>query len=200
MKRLFDIFVSTVGLLLLAPLVAIVALLVKLDSQGPIFFKQERMGKGFKAFTIYKFRTMVENASQRGELTTSDHDPRITRTGRFLRRTKIDELPQLFNVIKGEMSIVGPRPEVRRYVERFRKDYQEILTVRPGITDLASLKYQDEAALLGSCRDPETEYLTTILPDKIALAKDYVRRSSFLFDLSLTIRTLPKLCGCKTFP
>jgi len=141
---------------------------------------------------------MVENASQRGELTTSDKDPRITRIGRFLRRTKIDELPQLMNVFKGEMSIVGPRPEVHCYVELFREDYEEILQVRPGITDLASLKYQDEAALLGRARDAETEYRSNILPDKIALAKEYLRRSSLLFDLVLILRTVPKLCGFKT--
>lgn len=196
-KRWFDVAVGFFGLLFLAPLLTAVAVLVKLDSKGPIFFKQERMGKGFRPFTIYKFRTMVENASQRGELTTSDKDPRITGMGRFLRRTKIDELPQLINVLKGEMSIVGPRPEVRRYVELFRQDYEEILKVRPGITDLASLKYQDEAALLGCSRDPEAEYQTKILPDKIALAKEYLRRSSLLFDLSLVLKTLPKLCGRK---
>jgi lipopolysaccharide/colanic/teichoic acid biosynthesis glycosyltransferase len=197
-KRCFDIVVAFFGLLFLAPLLTVVALLVKLDSKGPILFKQERIGKGFKPFTIYKFRTMVENASQRGELTTSDKDPRITRTGLFLRRTKIDEIPQLINVLKGEMSIVGPRPEVHRYVELFRQDYEEILQVRPGITDLASLKYQDEAALLECARDPEAEYRTKILPDKIALAKEYLSRSSLIFDLSLTLRTLPKLWGRKT--
>jgi lipopolysaccharide/colanic/teichoic acid biosynthesis glycosyltransferase len=197
-KRSFDVLVSFFGLLLLAPLLTVVALLVKLNSKGPVFFTQERIGKGFKPFTIYKFRTMVENASQRGELTTSDQDPRITRIGLFLRRTKIDEIPQLINVLKGEMSIVGPRPEVHRYVDLFRQDYEEILKVRPGITDLASLKYQDEAALLGCSRDPEAEYQNKILPDKIALAKEYLSRSSLLFDLSLTLKTLPKLCGRKT--
>ena len=197
-KRSFDVLVSFFGLLLLAPLLTVVALLVKLNSKGPVFFTQERMGKGFKPFTIYKFRTMVENASQRGELTTSDQDPRITRIGLFLRRTKIDEIPQLINVLKGEMSIVGPRPEVHRYVDLFRQDYEEILKVRPGITDLASLKYQDEAALLGCSHDPEAEYQNKILPDKIALAKEYLSRSSLLFDLSLTLKTLPKLCGRKT--
>ena len=179
------------------PLLAAAALLIKVTSKGPIFFKQERMGKAFVPFTIYKLRTMVENASQGGELTTSDKDPRITPVGLFLRRTKIDELPQLINVLKGDMSIVGPRPEVRRYVELFRNDYEEILKVRPGITDLASLKYQDEGALLGRAGDPEAEYRTKILPDKIALAKEYLQHSSLLFDLSLTLKTLPKLCGRK---
>jgi lipopolysaccharide/colanic/teichoic acid biosynthesis glycosyltransferase len=194
-KRCFDFVVAFSGLLLLTPLLTLVALLVKFDSKGPVFFKQERIGKKFKPFKIYKIRTMVEDASQHGELTTSDRDPRITRIGLLLRRTKIDELPQLINVLRGEMSMVGPRPEVRRYVELFRRDYEEILTVRPGITDLASLKYQNESALLRCCGDPEAEYQSKILPDKIALAKEYVRRSSFLFDLSLTLKTLPKLCG-----
>lgn len=194
-KRCFDFGVAFCGLIFFAPLLVLAAILVKLDSQGPVFFTQERIGKGFKPFKIYKIRTMVENASQHGELTTSEKDPRITRLGSLLRRTKIDELPQLINVLKGDMSIVGPRPEVRRYVELFRQDYEEILTLRPGITDLASLKYQDEAALLGCSGDPEAEYRSKILPDKIALAKEYVRRSSFLFDLSLTLKTLPKLCG-----
>lgn len=194
-KRCFDFVAAFCGLIFLAPLLGLVALLVKLDSKGPVFFRQERIGKGFKPFTIYKIRTMVENVLPHGKRTTSDKDSRITRVGSLLRRTKIDELPQLFNVLKGDMSIVGPRPEMRRYVELFRRDYEEILTLRPGITDLASLKYQDEAALLGCSGDPEAEYRSKILPDKIALAKEYVRRSSFLFDLSLTLKTLPKLCG-----
>jgi lipopolysaccharide/colanic/teichoic acid biosynthesis glycosyltransferase len=199
-KRCFDIVVAFFGLLFLAPFLAVAALLIKATSKGPILFRQERIGRGFKPFTIYKLRTMVEHAPRRGELTTSDKDPRITRIGLLLRRTKIDELPQLINVLKGEMSIVGPRPEVRRYVELFRQDYEEILQLRPGITDLASLKYQDEAALLGLSRDPEREYQTKILPDKIALAKEYLSRSSLLFDLSLTLKTLPKLYGRKTSP
>jgi lipopolysaccharide/colanic/teichoic acid biosynthesis glycosyltransferase len=197
-KRLFDILLSFSGLVLLSPVLVIAAIIVKLDSNGPVLFRQERIGRGFKPFSIYKFRTMVENASRFGELTTSDRDPRITRVGWFLRKSKIDELPQLLNVLKGEMAIVGPRPEVRRYVELFRHDYEQILTVRPGITDLASLKYQDEAALLGASQDPERDYQSKILPDKIALAKEYLRRSSLLFDLSLALKTLPKLCGRKT--
>jgi lipopolysaccharide/colanic/teichoic acid biosynthesis glycosyltransferase len=197
-KRCFDFLVASFGLIFLAPLLVLVAFLVRFDSKGPVFFKQERIGKGFKPFKIYKVRTMVENASQLGELTTSEKDPRITRLGSFLRRTKIDELPQLINVLKGDMSIVGPRPEVRLYVELFRKDYEEILQVRPGITDLASLKYQDEATLLGRSTDPKTEYQNRILPDKIALAKEYISHSSMLFDLALIVKTLPKLCGFKT--
>jgi lipopolysaccharide/colanic/teichoic acid biosynthesis glycosyltransferase len=197
MKRLFDIVVSFLGLMILSPLLLLVALLIKLDSRGPIFFRQERIGQGFQPFYIYKFRTMTQDASKHGGAITVRDDPRITRAGAFLRKTKIDELPQLLNVLKGEMSLVGPRPEVRKYVELFRKDYEEILKVRPGITDLASLKYQDEAELLGQSADPDQEYISRVLPDKLKLAKDYVSCSSFFFDMGLIIRTLPKLVGCK---
>ncbi len=193
MKRAFDIVVSFLGLVLLLPLLLLVALLIKQDSSGPIFFRQERIGKGFRPFSIYKFRTMVENSPDSGWPLAVGHDPRITRLGRFLRKTKIDELPQLINVLKGEMSLVGPRPEVRQYVELFRQDYEEILKMRPGITDLASLKYRDEAAVLGQSENPEEEYLRHILPDKVRLAKEYLKRSSFFFDMVLILRTLPKL-------
>ncbi len=197
MKRVFDIVVAFLGLLLLSPLLLLAALLIKLDSSGPIFFRQERMGKRFRAFFIYKFRTMAQDTPGGGGLFTVGDDPRITRVGWYLRKTKIDELPQLINVLKGEMSFVGPRPEVRRYVELFRQDYDEILKIRPGITDLASLKYQDEAEALGQSESPEAEYLRHVLPDKIRLAKEYLKRSSFLFDLALILKTLPKLFGCR---
>ncbi len=197
MKRSFDIVVSLVGLVLLFPVVVLVAIFIKLDSRGPVFFRQERMGKGFRPFLIYKFRTMERDAFCHGRQITVGDDPRITRVGRFLRKTKIDELPQLINVVKGDMSLVGPRPEVPKYVELFRKDYQEILKIRPGITDLASLKYQDEAELLAHSLNPEAEYVTRVLPDKLRLAKDYVRLSSWFFDMGLILRTLPKLFACK---
>jgi lipopolysaccharide/colanic/teichoic acid biosynthesis glycosyltransferase len=195
MKRIFDIVGAVLGLLLLTPFGVVVALIIKLDSKGPVFFRQERMGKGFRPFFIYKFRTMVQDAPQRGGPITFGEDPRITRVGRFLRKTKIDELPQLFNVLRGEMSLVGPRPEVREYVERFRKEYEEILQIRPGITDLASLKYPDEAKVLTLAGNPEEEYLANVLPDKIRLAKEYLRQSSLFFDLSLILRTLVKVFG-----
>src|SRR2546428_688896 len=153
MKRAFDIVVSVVGLILLGPLLLLIGMLIKLDSPGPVFFRQERIGKGFRPFLIYKLRTMVQNAPQTGAPITSGNDPRITAVGRFLRKTKIDELPQLINVLNGDMSLVGPRPEIRQYVDAYRQDYEEILTVRPGITDLASLKYRDEAILLGQSSD-----------------------------------------------
>jgi len=193
MKRVFDILMATIGLILLSPLFLLVAVLIKLDSAGPIFFRQERIGKRFRPFLIYKFRTMVENAAQIGTEITYGNDPRITRIGRLLRKTKIDELPQIINVLKGEMSLVGPRPEIRQYVELFQLDYEEILKVRPGISDMASVKYSDEASLLGNARNPGEEYISRVLPDKIRLAKEYIKNSSLVFDLRLIFKTLLKL-------
>lgn len=192
-KRLFDIVASLLGLLLLFPLFILVAGLIKFDSVGPVFFRQERVGRGFRPFYIMKFRTMVQDAKRGGRLITIANDPRITRVGRFLRKTKIDELPQLINVLKGEMSVVGPRPEIRKYVELFREDYEEILKVRPGITDMASVKYRDEATAFGTAENPEQEYLKRVLPDKIRLARQYVEKASFLFDLKLILQTILKL-------
>ena len=179
-KRTFDILVAAASLLLLSPLMVAAALLIKCDSKGPVFFKQERIGRGFRPFLIYKFRTMRQDFNHKVRQITVGADPRITRIGAFLRATKIDELPQLINVLKGDMSFVGPRPEVRQYVQAFQKDYEEILKVRPGITDLASLKYRDEASLLAKAKDPEEEYVTHVLPDKIRLAKDYLQHSKGL--------------------
>jgi lipopolysaccharide/colanic/teichoic acid biosynthesis glycosyltransferase len=198
MKRAFDIVAVTAALVILSPLLAVAALLIKLDSPGPVFFKQERIGRNFRPFWIYKFRTMVQDASTRGGFITVGEDRRITRVGRILRKTKVDEIPQLINILKGEMAIVGPRPEIRHYVELFRRDYEEILKVRPGLTDLASLKYRDEASLLATAENPEDEYMTRVLPDKIRLAKDYLERSSFLFDAGLILRTLFRLFEYKT--
>jgi lipopolysaccharide/colanic/teichoic acid biosynthesis glycosyltransferase len=194
-KRAFDFLAAFVGITCLSPLFVVVAILIKLDSRGPVIFRQERIGRGLRPFFIYKFRTMVKDASHRGGVITFGHDPRITRIGRFLRRTKLDELPQLFNVLKGEMSIVGPRPEVRRYVEAYREDYEEVLKVRPGITDLASLKFRDEAAILGAFENPEEMYLKCILPEKVSLGKAYARGSSLRFDLDVIVRTLAALAS-----
>jgi lipopolysaccharide/colanic/teichoic acid biosynthesis glycosyltransferase len=199
MKRTFDIIVAAIGLVVLFPLLALVAVIIKLDSHGPILFKQERVGKRFRPFLIYKFRTMVENAPEIGGPITCGSDPRITRAGRMLRKTKLDEIPQLLNVLKGEMSFVGPRPEVGYYVELFRREYMGILTVRPGITDLASLKYRDEASLLGKAENPEEEYINHVLPDKIELAKHYLQRSSFVFDLGLILKTLVRVFEYRRF-
>ena len=193
MKRILDILVSLIGLICLFPLLLLVAILIKLDSKGPVLFKQTRVGRGFRPFQILKFRTMVQESSPRGQSITVGDDPRITRMGWFLRKTKIDELPQLINVLRGEMTFVGPRPEVPQYVEMFRKDYEDILKIRPGITDLASIKYRDEAKLLGQSQDPEEEYVTRVLPDKIRLGKEYIRCSSLAFDLRLIFRTFLKV-------
>ena len=190
LKRLFDIVAAAIGLMLLAPLLAVVAVLVKCGSPGTVFFRHERMGKGFRPFGVWKFRTMVQDAPQKGGPITFGDDPRITRIGKTLRKTKIDEFPQLLNVVKGEMSLVGPRPEVRRYVEMFHDDYDEILRVRPGITDLASIEFLDESTILGQAADPETEYVRRVLPEKIRLAKKYVGRQSFLLDLKIIFGTL----------
>lgn len=192
-KRGLDLIASAVGLLLLSPFFGLFALLIKLDSKGSVFFRQERIGQGGRPFLIYKFRTMVSDAPRKGGELTVPNDSRITRLGQKLRRVKADELPQLINVFKGEMSIVGPRPEVRRYVDLFADDYREILRVPPGITDLASLKYRDEAAELSRATDPEHEYVTRVLPDKIALAKAYVQRCSLSFDLMLIAKTVVKI-------
>jgi lipopolysaccharide/colanic/teichoic acid biosynthesis glycosyltransferase len=197
MKRLFDAIISSLGLLLLGPVFLIVALMIKLDSRGPVFFKQARIGREFRSFFIYKFRTMIADAASRGGTLTVGSDPRITRVGAVLRTTKIDEIPQLINILKGDMSFVGPRPEVPEFVELFRSDYEEILRVRPGLTDLASLKYRNEAMTLAQAEDPHEDYLKRVLPDKIRLAKEYIRRSSFLFDLGLIIKTLVRLFECR---
>lgn len=193
MKRALDILAAGAGLVVLLPLLVVVALLVKLDSRGPVFFRQERVGRGFQPFFICKIRTMILEASRAGGLITVGDDPRITRVGRCLRRLKIDELPQLWNVFVGDMSLVGPRPEVPKYVEMFRKDYEEILRVRPGITDLASLCYRSEADVLARYPDPSEAYRSQILPEKIRLAKEYLKRSSFVYDLKLIGMTLRKV-------
>jgi lipopolysaccharide/colanic/teichoic acid biosynthesis glycosyltransferase len=194
-KRAFDILVSVAGLIVLLPLLLLVATAIKLDSSGPVFFRQWRVGRRFRRFGIYKFRTMIDDAFDRGLPITVGQDSRITRVGKILRKTKIDELPQLLNVLKGDMSLVGPRPEVPRYVELFRPDYEHILKVRPGLTDLASLKYSDEASILGQSANPERDYVARLLPDKIRLAKEYIQRSSLLFDVKLIVETIIKLFG-----
>jgi lipopolysaccharide/colanic/teichoic acid biosynthesis glycosyltransferase len=200
MKRIFDLLSAGVGLLLLSPLFALVAVLIKIDSRGPVFFRQERMGRGFRPFFIYKFRTMVQDAHRNGPQITAGGDSRVTRVGSILRRTKIDELPQLINVVTGDMSLVGPRPEVRKYVEAYRKEYETVLTARPGITDISSLTYRDEEALLRSQEDPERFYLTVHLPEKIRLAKEYIRDRSFLYDLKLIVRTLHRIVSPEKLP
>lgn len=193
MKRFFDIVMSAIGLILLSPFLALVAIVVKMTSSGPVFFRQERMGRGGRPFCILKFRTMVQDAPKLGGQITVGDDPRITRIGRLLRKTKLDELPQLLNVLKGDMSLVGPRPEVRKYVEMFRQDYEEILRARPGITDLASIRYRDESTVLATAADPEEEYVRRVLPEKIQLAHEYVERQSLWLDVTIILGTLFRL-------
>ena len=192
MKRLVDIICSSIGVLFLSPLFVVVAVLIRLDSPGPVFFRQNRIGKDFRPFRIYKFRTMAADAEQQGAPITVGGDKRITRIGGYLRKYKIDELPQLFNVIKGEMSLVGPRPEIRKYVEQFRTDYAKLLTVRPGITDPASLHYSDEERLLASSTTWEDDYLGKVLPEKIRLSSGYVDNHTIFTDLRLILKTITK--------
>jgi lipopolysaccharide/colanic/teichoic acid biosynthesis glycosyltransferase len=194
-SRILAVLAAALGLLLLSPLFLIVALLIKLTSRGPVFFSQVRVGRGFRPFGILKFRTMVTGPAAQALQITPSNDPRVTGVGKWLRRLKIDELPQLVNILKGEMSFVGPRPEVPGYVEKFREDYKELLKVRPGLTDLASLKYRDEGRLLKESPDPDKAYVEVILPDKIRLAKIYLARSSAGLDLAILVHTLVGV-GC----
>jgi lipopolysaccharide/colanic/teichoic acid biosynthesis glycosyltransferase len=195
MKRAFDVLVSAAGLAVLGPLLAAVALAVRCDSPGPVLFRHRRVGRGGRPFDMYKFRTMTDGAERRGPAITADNDARITRVGAYLRAAKLDELPQLLNVLKGDMSLVGPRPEVARYVEMFAADYEEIVSVRPGITDFASLHFSNEGEILARAASPEAEYVTRILPEKIALAKAYVRSASFATDLRLIARTVLRVAS-----
>ena len=190
LKRVFDFIASLLGLIVLSPLFLVVAILIKLDDGGSVFFRQTRVGQYGKHFKIYKFRTMVENAEKLGVQVTKGDDPRITRVGRFLRKYKLDELPQLINVLKGEMSLVGPRPEVQKFVKLFEEDYKEILQVKPGITDYASLEFKDENELLKGAENPEEIYIREILPKKIEYYKRYLKEISFTTDLKLILKTI----------
>ena len=190
LKRWCDIVVSAVAVLLLLPVFAVVGILIKLDSPGPVFFRQVRVGLHGKTFRLFKFRTMVINADKLGGPSTTADDRRITRTGRWIRRFNLDELAQLINVLKGEMSIVGPRPEVSQYVALFTDEEKEILSVRPGITDWATLWIRDEGRLLAGSDDPERTYLEKIWPEKHRLALEYVRRQSLAVDFDIMARTL----------
>lgn len=190
-KRIFDFVCAFLGLIIVSPLMLIIAIAVKLSSRGPVFFHQERIGRDFRPFQIIKFRTMREGID--GPRITARGDGRITPLGRILRRMKADELPQLWNVVRGDMSLVGPRPEIPEYVGRFRDDYTEILKVRPGITDEASIAFRQEEVLLASASDPETKYVNNILPQKIAMAKSYVRSHSFSGDFGIILRTIVRV-------
>ena len=174
MKRFFDILFSAWGLLMLAPVFLILCLIIKAEGKGGCFYVQERIGKNGKPFGLYKFRTMHTGAESEGLLTVGEHDTRITRIGYFLRKYKIDELPQLLNVLKGDMSLVGPRPEVRKYVELYTEAQRKVLSVRPGITDYASIEYVNENELLSQAEDPDRVYIEKIMPDKIKLNMKYL--------------------------
>lgn len=191
LKRLFDFFGSGIGLIILLPIMLVIAVLIRLDSRGPIFFRQERVGQFGRLFKIHKFRTMVVDAEALGMQITVGFDPRVTRVGEFLRRYKLDELPQLIDVLFGYMSFVGPRPEVPRYVACYPQELRElVLSVRPGITDRASIEYKDENEILGRATDPHQAYLTEVLPIKLGYYADYVRNRSLLGDIGIIFLTL----------
>jgi lipopolysaccharide/colanic/teichoic acid biosynthesis glycosyltransferase len=194
MKRSFDVASSLLGLLLLSPLLLVIALLVRWDSPGPVFYRGERAGRYGRPFRIFKFRTMVTGAERLGGMSTAAHDPRVTRVGTVLRRAKLDELPQLLNVLKGEMSLVGPRPEMPAYTRLYEGDEQVILTVRPGITDYASLHFFQLGEGLGDDA-PDRVYEEQVRPVKNALRVRYVREQSFLGDLHILLRTAGKVLG-----
>lgn len=189
MKRLFDIVASAIGLLLLSPLFLILAVWIKCDSNGPVFYKQKRVGRGNKDFDLYKFRSMRVGADKLGLITVGGRDPRITRSGYFIRKYKLDEFPQLINVLKGDMSIVGPRPEVRKYVDLYTLEQLQVLQVRPGITDPASIRYRNENELLAQVEEPERYYREVIMPDKLRLNLEYVQTMSLGEDLRLIFST-----------
>jgi lipopolysaccharide/colanic/teichoic acid biosynthesis glycosyltransferase len=195
-KRMFDCVAAAIGLLLLFPVLLALSLMVKLSSPGPVFYRQQRVGRGGKLFRIAKFRSMSEDADKRGPAITSAGDHRITALGRLLRRHKLDELPQLWNVLKGEMSLVGPRPEVPFYVESYSDSQRRVLAVRPGITDPSSILYRHEEQVLGDQPDPDRYYREVLLPDKLNLNLEYLSRVSFSYDLSLLLRTT----GCVVLP
>jgi len=189
-KRIFDIIASLGGLIVLSPILIIVAICIKLDSKGPVFFKQKRVGKNKQIFEIYKFRTMVTDAEKLGKQITVGNDSRITRVGKFIRKCKLDEFPQLINVVKGEMSLVGPRPEVPRYVELYDEYQEQILLVQPGITDYASIEFRNENEILGNSHNPEETYIEEIMPTKIELNMKYIRNISIVEDIKLIVNTI----------
>lgn len=191
-KRIFDFVWSSIGLIILSPVLIIISIMIKKGSDGPVFFKQVRVGEKGKNFEILKFRTMVVNAEKLGRQITVGNDNRITKVGGFLRKYKLDELPQLINVFKGDMSLVGPRPEVPRYVEMYTEEQRKVLEVKPGITDLASIRYRDENELLGKAEDPDDFYINTIMPDKLALNLEYISKSNVFFDIYIILTTIIK--------
>lgn len=189
MKRLFDILASFIGLIIISPVFLVLGIWIKLDSNGPIFYKQVRVGRGNRDFFLYKFRSMRVGADKAGLITVGGRDPRVTRSGYYIRKYKLDEFPQLINVLKGDMSLVGPRPEVRKYVEMYTLEQMHVLDVRPGITDLASIRYRNENELLEKAKDPDKYYIEVIMQDKLRINLEYVKEHSFLYDIKLIFAT-----------
>ena len=193
MKRLFDILASGVGLICLSPLFAVLAVWIKCDSRGPVFYRQVRVGKGNRDFRLFKFRSMRPDSDKLGLITVGGHDPRVTRSGYYIRKYKLDEFPQLINVFKGDMSLVGPRPEVRKYVDMYTPEQMRVLSVRPGITSLASIRYRDENEILAKADDPDRCYIEKIMPDKLAIDLEYVDKASLWNDIKLIFSTFREI-------
>ncbi|MEJ5961951.1 sugar transferase [Pedobacter immunditicola] len=192
-KRIFDVVFSLLGIIFLLPVFLVVIVLLKLDSKGPIIYKQVRVGLNLNNFELYKFRTMCKDADKKGLLTVGNHDNRITRIGYWLRKYKIDELPQLFNILKGEMSFVGPRPEVLKYVQLYNAVQKRVLTVKPGITDWASIRFINENQLLENSDDPENYYINTIIPTKVSENLKYIDHNNLWIDLKIISSTLKSI-------
>jgi lipopolysaccharide/colanic/teichoic acid biosynthesis glycosyltransferase len=192
-KRVFDIVISLVGIILLFPFFIILSLWIKLDSKGPVFFTQVRVGRNNKDFRLFKFRTMRMGSEKMGLLTVGGRDPRVTNSGYFIRKYKLDEFPQLFNVLLGDMSIVGPRPEVRKYVDMYSEQQKMVLLAKPGISDYASIQYSNENEILANAKDPESEYINVIMPEKLRLNQKYIDEQGLLTDLKIIGMTLQKV-------
>ncbi len=193
LKRIFDILFSILGLVITFPIFVLLAIWISFDSKGGVFYLQERIGKDFKPFKLYKFRTMYSGADKKGLLTVGGKDSRITRSGYFIRKYKLDELAQLINVLKGDMSLVGPRPEVRKYVDLYTEEQKRILLVKPGITDYASIEYFNENELLGKSTDPEDTYIKQVMPAKLELNKKYIEQAGIITDFKIIIKTLKRI-------
>jgi len=191
--RFFDFILSLVGLVVLAPIFIVLAIWIKIDSTGPVFYKQVRVGQSGIDFGLFKFRSMVVDADKKGLITVGGRDPRITRSGYFIRKYKLDELPQLINVLVGDMSLVGPRPEVRKYVELYTDEQQKVLSVKPGITDYASIEYMDENEILGKSNDPEKTYIEEIMPEKIKYNMKYIQNKNVSEYFKIIFLTLLKI-------
>ena len=193
MIRFFDFILSLVGLVVLAPIFIVLAIWIKTDSKGPVFYKQVRVGQNGIDFGLFKFRSMVVDADKKGLITVGGRDPRITRSGYFIRKYKLDELPQQINVLVGDMSLVGPRPEVRKYVDLYTDEQQKVLSVKPGITDYASIEYMDENEILGKSSDPEKTYIEEIMPEKIKYNMKYIQNKNVSEYFKIIFLTLLKI-------